>query len=71
MVQILNGGAACQQIDSEEEDEQEAEADSEVSMPTALMHWKPSGYYCLHQYAVPLESDTVVAFFEIAVLSKY
>ena len=30
-MQILNGGAACQQIDSEEEDEQEAEADSEVS----------------------------------------
>ncbi len=30
-LQILNGGAPCQQIDSEEEDEQEAEADDEVS----------------------------------------
>ena len=31
VLQILNGGAPCQQIDSEEEDEQEAEADDEVS----------------------------------------
>lgn len=29
-VQILNGGAPCQQIDSEEDDDQEAEAEDEV-----------------------------------------
>jgi len=31
VLQILNGGAPCQQVDSEEEDEQEAEAEDEVS----------------------------------------
>ena len=30
-MQILNGGAPCQQIDSEEEDDVEGEADDEVS----------------------------------------
>ena len=30
-MQILNGGAPCQQIDSEEDDDQEAEAEDEVS----------------------------------------
>ena len=31
MMQILSGGAPCQQIDSEEDDDQEAEAEDEVS----------------------------------------
>ena len=31
MMQILSGGALCQQIDSEEDDDQEAEAEDEVS----------------------------------------
>ena len=35
-LQILNGGAPCQQIDSEEEDEQEAEAEDEVSTRDTL-----------------------------------
>ena len=30
-MQVLNGGAPCQQIDSEEDDDQEAEAEDEVS----------------------------------------
>lgn len=32
-MQILSGGAPCQQIDSEEDDDQEAEAEDEVSCP--------------------------------------
>ena len=35
-MQILNGGAPCQQIDSEEEDEQEAEAEDDVSTRDTL-----------------------------------
>jgi len=35
-LQILNGGAPCQQIDSQEEDEQEAEAEDEVSTRDTL-----------------------------------
>ena len=33
MMQILSGGAPCQQIDSEEDDDQEAEPEDEVSYP--------------------------------------
>ena len=36
-MQILAGGAPCQQIDSEEDDDQEAEAEDEVSL-TYITH---------------------------------
>ena len=36
MMQILSGGAPCQQIDSEEDDDQEAEAEDEVSRLSSI-----------------------------------
>ena len=36
MMQILSGGAPCQQIDSEEDDDQEVEAEDEVSHVSSI-----------------------------------
>lgn len=53
LMQILNGGAPCQQVDSEEEDEQEGDADDEVSLFFVLRSAANAWLACCVLLSVP------------------